>query len=347
MSTIRIKYLFLLVALVFLVLFLMEIDSGLCWEQLSLIGFGMIPILLVSFLAYLFATMAWQLCYYAILDTTAFRRLKSFFIIRQIGESLATINPTGVVGGDALKYVLMGTAGFDKDKSILSLSLLRVLTIISFILLLFACLLLLVLNNNFFDSFNLLFLALLLLSVFTYALTRFLFSSKLWLYRTSVVALNLFRVKKTKAFLNKIATLNKSTSKARHLGNTVLFFALILLMLHWLFGAVEFLLILHYLGYSISLFDAFVLEIGTSFARSLMSFIPGQIGVEEYSNKLFLEMVGVNANGVWIAVSIVRRIRQLFWIGLGVVLYLRYYRKTSNSWESSNLVGNGNLIHQS
>ncbi len=347
MSIVRIKYLFLLIALVFLVLFLMEIDPQLCLEQLKQVGFGIVPIILVSFFAYLFATLAWQLCYYAGFKSQILSRLRIFFVIRQIGESLATINPTGVVGGDALKYVLMGSHDLEKDKAIVSLSLLRVLTIVSFIILLVVGMMLLVVNGL--QEFNIIILSFILVfvGILTFGLCKLLFSSKLWLYKISLKLSSLFRFKKTVSYLHRIEKLNRSTVKARSLHVNVLFVALILLLVHWLFGAIEFLLILHYLGYNISLLDAFILEIGTSFARSVLSFIPGQIGVEEYSNKLFLQLVGIEGEGVWIAVSIIRRIRQLFWIGLGVALYLRYYRKVSYSWEKSQIVNNGSLIHHS
>jgi len=349
MSAVRIKYVLLGLAMVFLVLFLMEIDPELCYEQLSRVGLGMIPILTVSFLAYLFATWAWQLCYYAGFRGALFKKVRIFFAIRQIGESLATINPTGIVAGDALKYMLMKSHAMDRKKSLLSLSLLRVLTIVSFVFLLLAGII--VSYSSLLAATNIIWmwLALIVFILMAYVLTRLMFSSKLWIYRLSVRLSSFlrFNFKRQAGYLEKIESINKSTAQAGSFPKEIILVALFLLLIHWFMGALEFALILHYLGHSISLVDAFTLEVGTSFARSIMSFIPGQIGVEEYANKLFLDMIGVKAEGIWIAVSIIRRLRQLFWIAIGLLLYLKNYRKVDFSWESPPIVNNGGLVHQS
>lgn len=343
MSKIRVKYFFLLLALICLVLFLKEIDFALCREQLERIGWGIFPIIGVSFIAYVLASAAWQLCYYGKFSNEIFGSLKSWFNIRQIGESLATINPTGVVGGDALKYVLLRKEGFDKEAALVSLSVFRVLSIFSFVVLLMLWILVLSLGTLDQIEMHWMVLILLTLTAFTYVLYRLLFSSKLWLYRITSKFMRFPNSEKTLRFVQKVESFNKSTSQARSLSMTILLSAFSLLLLHWLFGALEFMLILHYLGYDISLYNAFVLEIGTSFVRSIMSFIPGQIGVEEYSNKMFLELIGVQDKGVWISVSIVRRIRQLFWIITGLYLYLRYYNYKVREIEESEFMSGGQL----
>lgn len=347
MSAIRMRYILLALAFVFLILFLHEIDPALCMEHMRKVGFGFIPILAVSFLAYLSATLAWMICYYNSFDFSFLKRLRQFFNIRQIGESLATINPTGVVGGDALKYVLMGQHKLEKEKSILSLSLLRILTILSFLFLVFVCIFMILARTEILVSKFYLFSGLAVLTLFCIGLTWLIFSRRMIVFRLLRRLFRMLRLSPDNKILGIVESINLTTSKVMQLRGSVVMSAFILLMIHWLFGALEFLVILHYLGLSISLLDSFVLEIGTSFTRSLLSFIPGQIGVEEYSNKLFLDLVGVKAEGIWIAVSIIRRIRQVFWISLGVFLYLRYYRKSDLTRKSENLLDNESLIHQS
>lgn len=347
MSVFRVKYLVLLLALIFLILFVREIDPALCWQQLKQVGWGMIPILGATFLAYLSASIAWQICYRGDLGLQLFKRTSLFFVIRQIGESLATINPTGVVGGDALKYVLMTSHGMDKEKSILSLSLLRVLTIFSFLFLVLICVLFLIFKTDILYNPAYLIAACIMITLFAVFVTSMLFSRKLLLHKYALRIFKIFRLSSEHKILGWIQAFNVTTSKVLFLKPKIIIIAFVILMIHWLFGAFEFLLILHYLGYNISLFDAYILEIGTALTRSVMSFIPGQIGVEEYSNKIFLELVGVKGEGIWVSVSIIKRLRQLFWIGLGILLYFKNYRKNNFSGKSDQFVKNGSLIHQS
>jgi len=37
-------------------------------------------------------------------------------------------------------------------------------------------------------------------------------------------------------------------------------------------------------------------------------------------------LVGVSVAGIWVVVSILRRARQVFWLGFGILMYLLVYR---------------------
>ncbi len=71
------------------------------------------------------------------------------------------------------------------------------------------------------------------------------------------------------------------------------------------------------------------MEAGVISAKNLFAFIPGQLGIEEYTNHLMLQTIGLKTAGLWLIVSIIRRIRQLFWIGIGGLAFL-YFKKTNH-----------------
>jgi len=348
MSLVRLKYALLVLALVFLILFLRELDPQLVIQQLSKVGLGMIPIIIVSFIAYLLSSAAWLICFENRIRIPSFTKLMLFFRIRHIGESLASFNPTGVLGGDALKYVLMRSHDLDKQKAIMSLSLVRALTLISFIVLGVMCLIYLLLTSGSQFMRPLSLALFLFICGFLIFLIKLAFSSNLLLFKTISGTLSVFGIRMAHPINKAVLNFNQSTAMIVNLRKSVLASSFILLMLHWLFGAFEFMVILYYLGVTITGSEAFILEVGTSFVRSMMGFIPGQIGVEEYSNKIFLELVGVSAVGIWISMSIVRRIRQLFWVLFGVVLYFIHYRKINFEARSpeGSFATNGSLIHQ-
>ena len=349
MSTVRLKYFFLILSFVFLILFLREMDIKLFISQFNQIGIGFIPIILSSLIAYLFASIAWQLCYSNSYEILTWKKLRDFFLIRQMGESLATFNPTGVIAGDALKYYMMRKQNCEKKITVLSLSLIRILTLISFaILVLFTVTLMVFISEQLSSPLFSVLVAFLLLAMMI-ALGYLFFSKRLIMYSIFIKLIGEPRSKKMFKLSRKIKAFNIACARVQKIKGSIVLSAFFLLLLHYILGAVEFMIILHYLGYSISMNDAVILEIGTSFVRSIMSFIPGQIGVDEYSNKLFLELIGVNDKGVWITVSIVRRMRQIFWIVIAIIAFYSYSRKKiqSSRSEAEQIIIDGAFVHQS
>jgi hypothetical protein len=78
---------------------------------------------------------------------------------------------------------------------------------------------------------------------------------------------------------------------------------------------------------NISVIDAISMEVGVSLFKSLGAIVPGQIGIEEYGNKIMLDVVAVKGNEIWFVVSLVRRSRQLFWLSVAGVFFLITKRK--------------------
>ena len=120
--------------------------------------------------------------------------------------------------------------------------------------------------------------------------------------------------------LDDLAFYFKNSKKA--LALSFLFF-----VLHWFFGAMEFYLILTFLGIDVNIVQAILVDMGVVFFKAAGAFVPGQIGFEEYGNKVMLSAIGVVGAEIWITASILRRTRQLFWIAFGLIVYLFMYKK--------------------
>jgi uncharacterized protein (TIRG00374 family) len=97
--------------------------------------------------------------------------------------------------------------------------------------------------------------------------------------------------------------------------------AFALSVLHRIVGAMEFYVILYFLGFNVSPLACVTMDIGVTVFKTLGAFVPGQIGFEEYGNKMMLDFVNVPGGEIWITVSILKRARQLFWIGCGVISF--------------------------
>jgi len=90
-------------------------------------------------------------------------------------------------------------------------------------------------------------------------------------------------------------------------------------LLAWVASAVEVWLILYFLGQPVSPATAFVIEaFGTGIAFATF-FIPGQLGVAEGGAVATFIALGLSA-ATGLSFSLVRRVREVTWIGIGLLL---------------------------
>ena len=90
--------------------------------------------------------------------------------------------------------------------------------------------------------------------------------------------------------------------------------AFLLCVIHWIFGAMEFYIVLNMMGLDVPLTKAIAVEMGVIVFKTAGAIVPGQIGVEEYGNKVMLDAIGIVSNEIWLVVTLMRRGRQLFWL---------------------------------
>lgn len=293
-------------------------DVGRIGDQLGHVGYRIILLLLVTFCAQLLITKALQLSF---IDTPPLSLLR-LFSIRLMGESLAQVNPTSFVAGETMKAVMLSRRGVPYNRSISALTIARLtlwlssITLFGFGAILFLDQLdfagnrvLMTLLAGGLLTGGLFFIrqisrSLPFFTLFAMALRRLL----PWVRSLIIVERKLHKVDGDLSFFYH----HRRREFAR---------AYTLSLLHWLGGATEFFLILWFLGVEVSFFSCVAMEVGVMLFKGLGTFVPGQIGIEEYANRLMLDLVGVPGSDLWVSVSILRRTRQLFWIGMGTLLF--------------------------
>lgn len=315
-----IKWGLLILVLAFVGQFVWSSDLEVIGGYLKKMPFTFLGVVGLSFFAYLSATIAWRLC---MGDDGAKTGILQLFMIRHVGEMLSVFNPTSVIAGETLKAHYLAKNGVDNKRSISSILLSRILIILSALLLIILSALYLVLGvvgDN--QGLPIIVLALIVVGGFGYLLARFLLHSKLYLHKVVVRLQKRFG---DKYISDKLITSVQEINQEAHIfysNNKVKFFwAFMLSVLHWILGAAEFYLILKVLGLDISVINAVAIEMGVILFKTIGAIVPGQVGVEEYANKVMLEAVGIAGNEVWLVVSIMRRARQLFWVGVAGVFY--------------------------
>ncbi|HOT46912.1 MAG TPA: lysylphosphatidylglycerol synthase transmembrane domain-containing protein [Spirochaetota bacterium] len=302
------------------------------WDQLKLINVRFSLLIAVTFIAYFLVTMAWKLSFYRFPGHISTALL---FIIRQSGESLAQINPTNVIAGEALKAILLKRKNIPYKDSIVSLTISRFLVLFSAITLIMIGVYL------FFDRLK--FMAgtasLIAMIALMFALLVFL------LYRLGsgkgILSMPMALLSLINRRFPHLTGLPGTIEKMKEADEELIDFyktkklnfiiAFMLSFTSWLMGASEFYVILYLLGLQASFLSCIAIEVGVMVFKGLGAFVPGQIGIEEYASKLMLEFVQVPGSGVWVTVSILRRARQLFWIGVGFIAFLIIIRNTGGS----------------
>lgn len=310
------------------------------WDQLQLINMRFFLLITVTFIAYLMVTVAWKLSFYRFPGHISTGML---FIIRQIGESLAQVNPTNVIAGEALKAVLLKRKNIPYKDSIVSLTISRFLVLFS------ALTLIMIGVYLFFDQLRfmagtvpLLIMIALMFMLVMFLLYRLRSGKGILSMPVAVLAAMAHRFPQFKGIPGTIEKMNEADAELIDFYKTkkVNFItAFLLSFASWLMGASEFYVILYLLGLQASFLSCIAIEVGVMVFKGIGAFVPGQIGIEEYASKLMLELVQVPGSGVWVTVSILRRARQLFWICIGFIAFLIIIRK-SGGLEDGNPVYN-------
>lgn len=311
---------------VFLCIFISAIDIQKVFHSIGLIGFKLVFLLVVTFIAYFLAAIGWKFCLGKQGEKLA---LTDLFLIRHIGEMVSIVNPTSIIGGDAVKFFLLKDKCIDKATVLASVVISRALMVITQLLLCVLTVIALVLKDPaFLSSFPQ------IPSVFYIAIAAFILL-------TVFLSRNIY----VKKLVRKIKNISKIESypvgaKIREVGDALSFFfrtnkkglflSSLFFLLHWIFGALEIYFILKFLGIEVSVVQAVLVDMGVIFFKVAGAFVPGQIGVEEFGNKIMLSAAGLPGPEIWVTVSLLRRARQLFWIIFGLAAYFLIYKKRSD-----------------
>jgi len=289
------------------------------------IGYSFILLLAVTFSAYWCGTLSWKYC---MGNSSANISSGHLFLIRHIGETVSLINPASIIVGETVKVLLLQELRVEKSKAIASILISRSILVITQLFLFIAVVLILTAGNQDFH------LDRPTRAILLYSITGFiliaapvLICRRWWIKTLLKTRGGLWLQRYTMGWRLKINEVLSETSFLLKNHREQMLLALIFAVLHWILGSLEFFFILKLLGIKITVVKALLVDMGVVFFKSAGAFIPGQLGIEEYGNKIMLAVVGISGASVWITASILRRSRQLIWILFGVVVYVVMVKK--------------------
>ncbi len=335
-----VKIALLVLMLILLVLFIREVKVYAILNSLYQIGWlGFLSLLAVTGIAYWMATQGWRTCLPAQFKSIAVYRL---FLIRHVGEIIALINPTSIVGGETAKMILIEQQyNIPKPAAASSILIARIVLIYTQLICFFAAVAFLLIQGIRFP---------LLMQQLLWGLTIFLLLVVLvsgYFIRKNAVSRAValppheqswwvrYGIKLQQVWTQSIRFFTEQPK--------AIFYSSLYAVLHWVFGGLEFYIILQLLQYNVSIASALMIDLGVVFFKTAGAFVPGQVGIEELGNKMMLASIDITDPEIWITASLLRRGRQICWIVLGILFYIMVRKKITDT----KILPDGSIIRES
>ena len=302
---------------IFIIVFIYRTDFEAM--QRSMVEFGSYFLFLIPLtaLAYLMGTWGWRYC---LPPNSRNISLHKLFMVRQVGETISLFNPSNVIAGDLFKINMLKSTALSQDDISRSVFLSRIIAIMSQLLLLAAILIwfgihITAPNTNNTSAYICLFIATVLLFL--------IFSFFVVITRFSRSTVSATKTSFTSRLRSRLFSALQQTSLFYKENKSSFWYSFLCFTLHWFIGSLEFYLIIRLLGIHITVFHGLFIDMGTVLIKSLGAFVPGQIGIEEFGNKIMLTGLGITSVSIWINASILRRARQLVWIAISGIYYIK------------------------
>ncbi len=317
----RLKIVYLLLGLGLLGWVLFDTDLVDVAARLRQVGWGIGLVLVLSFVVMGIDALTWQMALRSVpLDTSWFYRMLR---VRLVGEAFNSVVPAGGFGGEPLKAMLLNRHyGVAYRESAASIVMGRTVNMMAQVPFLAGGIALTLLSTMLPNSYKMtLGIGLLL---FTLA-TLLLFATQ----RFRLGSLLLERVRRWRmgrplaAGAREMAEL-EGRFVGFYVGNSrLLGLAFALALANWFVGTTEIYCILTFLGHPVSFLDAWIIEAAAQLVRAATFFIPASLGAQEGGFLLICAaLTGLPPLGL--AVALLRRLREIVWIGAGFALGFWY-----------------------
>lgn len=298
---------------------------------------AILMILVPSILMYGLDTLGWRFTLNQHIPSLPFGRLCA---VRMAGEMVNMTTPTASVGGEPLKAFLLKSSGVPMEDGLASVVVSKAtmtLAQVVYILLGMSLMAWILPSSEWAWSSALPMLGifvsvgLLLFGVTVFVMIQRygLFMSLLGLLRKLHIRLPYLEIRE-----QKLLALDRSIQAFYTHNRPAFFRSTAIFFLGWVAEALEVYAILFFLGAPIDLQTALALDALATFIKGGTSFIPGSVGAQEGGNVLLLMTFGFSElTGILFA--LVRRFREVVWIGIGLICLAAMGWPKAHSTEAS------------
>ncbi len=318
------KFIYLAVGIALLGLVLAETDLAEAGAHVAEVGFGIVVLVAIYFIAFAIDSVTWQMTIRSVPlnPLWAYRVWK----LRMVGESFNAVIPAGGMGGEPVKAVMLKTHyGIDYREGTASLILAKTINMIALVIFLIVGFTLMTQARALPGAYE--YVAGVGLLAFAVGVFLFFVIQRLSITSLTGTWISRWRFgRRVEDILHHIHDMDDrlvhfyTVDRRRFAG------ALVLALVNWLLGVVEIYYTLVFLGHPITWAEAWIIEAVAQMVRTGAFFIPAAIGVQEGA---FLLVCGAitGSPAVGLAVSVVRRIREIIWIIWGFALGALYSLK--------------------
>ncbi len=321
-----IRLVFLAAGIVVLSGLLWHIGPFQVWETVERVGFASFCVILVPFVVvYLLDTFGWSLTLGQWTSRVGFVRL---FMVRMAGEAINLTTPTAMLGGEPMKAHLLtryeipmvtGLASVVTAKTVMSLAQ------ILFMLLGLGATLWLVGGGE----HNVL-IAFVSVGLLGFGVFLFLVVQRYGIGRGLLTAADACRIRsqRLEAYRPQLLELDRTIRTFYGQRRRTFLLSMGVHFTAWLMELFEVYAILYFLGAEVGWLSSLSIAAMTALIKGSVSFVPGGLGVQEGGYLVFLMALGYGeVTGITFAV--IRRIREILWILIGLVFLAVLRDKTA------------------
>ncbi|MDP6735378.1 MAG: lysylphosphatidylglycerol synthase transmembrane domain-containing protein [Nitrospinaceae bacterium] len=310
-----IKLIFLLLGISLLGWAVSTVDLTVVGKLLLQLGTGFLLILVIYSVVTWLDTIAWKKNFKP-KEETRFN-LWQLWTIRQVGEAYNTITPLGTLGGEPVKSQLLKERhGLSLKQGMVSQVVARTTFLLGLILFFIPGTFLIAQSNvvsENFKSASLLGMAIfstVILLFLLFQVTGALSAITGWISRLPLG-------NKIGVLMNKLEVVDRGISSYYEQYTKRAIQSVLYAFAGWVIGLGELYVTLYFLGFQPDLIDLWVIEALAQLVRAGSFFIPLSLGAQEGGLILIFTAMGMPAD-LGLAVSFVRRIKELLWVGLGL-----------------------------
>jgi len=311
--------LLLLVGLLTLSLIVWHIGPGNIYDAATRLGpVALCVILIPSLVMYAVEAYGWRITLGPAGQSVSFLRV---FAVRTAGEVVNMTTPTAYVGGEPLKAYLLQKSGVPMVEGLASVVIAKTtMTIAQVLFILLGIALGFWILGGQGSSGQIVAAGLLSIGLLAFGTMAFVFVQRRGLFVWILEMLRTCGV--------RIGFLEAREDQLRELDRTILNFytrhqaafyvSTGLYFLGWLAEALEVFVIIYYLGGPAEVWSAISIGALSVFIKGGTFFIPGSLGAQDGGNLLLLQAFGYS-DVTGITFALLRRFRELVWIGIGLV----------------------------
>jgi len=321
------EWAFLCGGLVLLAFLIRELGAATVVANLQLVGWGMVPIILQELAAYLANTLGWLAAFPEPRPTISLLQLMQ---ARMAGDAVNYVTPTATLGGEFVRTRLLRgrAANTSIVASVAVAKLAQTVGQIAFVIIGLG----IVLDDTPLPAATRHGL-LAGLAAFSALVVGLVFAQRHGMFAPLVHLLERLGLPaRAPEVMRRLQRLDDEIAHIHANANGAFVLSSLSFFVGWCMGIVEIYLILWFLGVPVSVHRALTIEVLSVAIDGMLFFVPAKAGTQEGGKVLIFTILGLDpAKGL--ALGIVRRIRELTWASIGLLILSRHQLSTRPALE--------------